>query len=127
MGWFESEEETRKKDLAKRLEKQMKDKIANEGLGNIIAPEDYQKVLIEQNKKLEATLDDNGNKITRFISSLVNDLSFITVIMVLIVIFLAIWMSNYITKKIENLLGVLNWDLQSAHDKNTFSDLFDFG
>ena len=32
-----------------------------------------------------------------------------------------------ITRKIENLLGVLNWDLQSAHDKNTFSDLFDFG
>ena len=32
-----------------------------------------------------------------------------------------------ITKKIENLLGVLKWDLQSAHDKNTFSDLFDFG
>jgi DNA polymerase elongation subunit (family B) len=32
-----------------------------------------------------------------------------------------------ITKKIENLLGVLKWDLQSAHDKNTFSDLFEFG
>jgi hypothetical protein len=32
-----------------------------------------------------------------------------------------------ITKKIENLLSVLKWDLQSAHDKNTFSDLFEFG
>lgn len=32
-----------------------------------------------------------------------------------------------ITKKIENLLGVLNWDLASAESKNTFNDLFDFG
>ena len=56
MGWFESEEETRKKDLAKRLEKRMKDKIANEGLGNIINPEDYQKVLIEQNETIISLL-----------------------------------------------------------------------
>jgi len=31
-----------------------------------------------------------------------------------------------ITKKLDNLLGVLNWDLTMAEDKNTFSDLFDF-
>jgi len=31
-----------------------------------------------------------------------------------------------ITKKIENLIGVLKWDLQSAAANNTFSDLFDF-
>ncbi|MDC1257354.1 hypothetical protein N8072_01625, partial [bacterium] len=31
-----------------------------------------------------------------------------------------------ITKKIENLIGVLHWDLKSAESKNTFSDLFDF-
>ena len=31
-----------------------------------------------------------------------------------------------ITKKIENLLGVLDWDLASAENKNTFSDLFEF-
>ncbi len=66
--------------------------------------ENIDKVLIEQNKKLEATLDDNGVKISNFISSLVNDLSFITIFMVLVVIFLAIWMSNYITKKIEKLI-----------------------
>lgn len=34
--------------------------------------------------------------------------------------------NTIITQKIENLLGVMNWDLQSASDKNTFSDLFDF-
>ncbi len=32
-----------------------------------------------------------------------------------------------ITKKIENLLGVLDIDLQQAEDKTTFGSLFDFG
>ena len=32
-----------------------------------------------------------------------------------------------ITKKIENLLGVLKWDLKSSHEDTTFGDLFDFG
>ena len=31
-----------------------------------------------------------------------------------------------ITKKINNLIGVLGWDLQSSESKNTFSDLFEF-
>lgn len=33
-----------------------------------------------------------------------------------------------VDEKIENLLGVLNWDLKSyTHTKNTFDDLFNFG
>jgi len=32
-----------------------------------------------------------------------------------------------ITKKIENLLGVLDIDLSKAEDKTTFESLFDFG
>ena len=32
-----------------------------------------------------------------------------------------------ITKKLENLLGVLKWDLDAGAARNTFSDLFDFG
>ena len=32
-----------------------------------------------------------------------------------------------ITNKLDNLLGVLNWDLQAGTAKNTFADLFDFG
>jgi len=32
-----------------------------------------------------------------------------------------------ITKKIENLLGVLDIDLTKAEDKTTFDSLFDFG
>lgn len=31
-----------------------------------------------------------------------------------------------ITKKIDNLIGVLNWDLQAAAANNTFNDLFEF-
>ena len=31
-----------------------------------------------------------------------------------------------ITKKIENLLGVMNWDLAKAEDKTTFDNLFDW-
>ena len=31
-----------------------------------------------------------------------------------------------ITKKIDNLLGVLDWDLSAAEAKNTFANLFDF-
>jgi len=34
---------------------------------------------------------------------------------------------SIITKKIENLLGVLGWDLSVAEDKTTFTSLFDFG
>ena len=32
-----------------------------------------------------------------------------------------------ITKKIDNLLGVLKWDLSASEAKTTFTDLFDFG
>lgn len=32
-----------------------------------------------------------------------------------------------IDKKIENLIGVLNYDVESTKKKNTFQDLFDFG
>lgn len=66
--------------------------------------ENIDKILISQNKKLESTLVENENKISGFISSLINELSVITVFMVLIVIFIAIWLSNYITKKIEKLI-----------------------
>ena len=34
--------------------------------------------------------------------------------------------SSIITKKIENLIGVLGWDLDSSAAKNTFANLFEF-
>jgi hypothetical protein len=36
--------------------------------------------------------------------------------------------STLVTEKVENLLGVLNWDLRANTDtKSTFDDLFSFG
>ena len=66
--------------------------------------ENIDKILTLQNEKLESTLSDNANRINIFISSLINELSFITFLMILIVILIAIWLSNYITKKIEKLI-----------------------
>lgn len=34
--------------------------------------------------------------------------------------------STIIDNKLENLIGVLNWDIQSTEEKNTFNKLFDF-
>jgi hypothetical protein len=31
-----------------------------------------------------------------------------------------------IDNKLENLIGVLNWDIGSTEEKNTFNKLFDF-
>jgi hypothetical protein len=33
---------------------------------------------------------------------------------------------SIITKKIDNLLGELDWDLSTSEAKNTFNDLFEF-
>jgi len=52
MGWFDSEEDIKKKESVKRMQA----KIGKEGLGNIINPEDYQKVLIEQNETIISLL-----------------------------------------------------------------------
>ncbi|MDC7243056.1 MAG: HAMP domain-containing sensor histidine kinase, partial [Sphaerochaetaceae bacterium] len=62
------------------------------------------KVLETQNKKLEISLEENKNKISKFISTIVNELTFITFIMIILVILLAIWMSNYITSKTQKLI-----------------------
>jgi DNA polymerase elongation subunit (family B) len=34
--------------------------------------------------------------------------------------------ATIIDNKLENLIGVLNWDIQSTEEKNTFSNLFEF-
>lgn len=48
MGWLDSPEENeRKKRVAK-----MKDRIAKEGISNIVPEKDYQKILIEQNQTI---------------------------------------------------------------------------
>jgi len=34
--------------------------------------------------------------------------------------------STIIDNKLENLIGVLEWDIKSTEQKNTFNNLFDF-
>lgn len=62
------------------------------------------KILEIQTKVIKEVVDENRSEIESFIKSLINELSLITFIMVLLIIAIAIWMSNYITSKIENLL-----------------------
>jgi nitrogen fixation/metabolism regulation signal transduction histidine kinase len=66
--------------------------------------ENIDNILKQQNKKLEEATQLNDKKISNFISTLINELSFMTFLMVVMVIFIAIWMSNYITQKIQKLI-----------------------
>jgi len=34
--------------------------------------------------------------------------------------------ATIIDKKLENLIGVLKWDITSTEEKNTFNSLFEF-
>ena len=52
MGWFETQEEIKKKALVQKV----KEKIAVEGLSSLISPEDYQKIIIEQNDTMISLL-----------------------------------------------------------------------
>jgi len=63
------------------------------------------KILNTQTVHMKSIIDENEEEVTRFISSLINELSIVTVLMVLFVIAIAVWMSNYITSKINNLLA----------------------
>ena len=48
MGLFDTPEEKREKQEIKK----MQEKIASQGLANVIKPEDYQKVILEQNQTM---------------------------------------------------------------------------
>ena len=52
MGWFETQEEIKKKALIQKV----KEKVAVEGLSSLISPEDYQKIIIEQNDTMISLL-----------------------------------------------------------------------
>jgi len=62
------------------------------------------KILKEQTANMEEMVNENQVEIEGFIKALINELSIVTGGMVLIIIFIAIWMSNYILSKINNLL-----------------------
>jgi hypothetical protein len=52
MGWFESKDDIKKKELVKNMQRE----IGIKGLSNLVDEKDYQKVLIEQNETMIALL-----------------------------------------------------------------------
>ncbi len=71
---------------------------ANETRNNI------NSILKVQTSKMAEAVNDNKTEIELFINALINELSVVTFVMILLIIGIAIWMSKYITSKIENLL-----------------------
>jgi signal transduction histidine kinase/AmiR/NasT family two-component response regulator/HPt (histidine-containing phosphotransfer) domain-containing protein len=66
--------------------------------------EDVLNILKNQTKSMETIVNANQDEIKDFINILVNELTLITISLVLIIIFIAVWMSDYIISKINNLL-----------------------
>jgi signal transduction histidine kinase/DNA-binding response OmpR family regulator len=66
--------------------------------------EDVLNILNNQTKSMETIVNANQYEIKDFINILVNELTLITLTLVLIIIFIAVWMSDYIISKINNLI-----------------------
>ncbi len=66
--------------------------------------EKIKSIVNEQKNVLEANKSKSEEIISYYLKQLINQLSVSTVIMIIIVILLAIWMSNFISRKIQNLL-----------------------
>ena len=58
----------------------------------------------EQTKNMQNTIEKNESQVISYVTTIINELSIVTFIMICIVIAIAVWMSNHITKKIKNLL-----------------------
>ena len=65
---------------------------------------DVLNILDSQTKSMEVIVNENQFEIEEFITMLINELTVITFSLVLVIIFVAIWMSNYIISKINNLI-----------------------
>lgn len=66
--------------------------------------EDVLSILKDQTKSMKSIVNSNQVEIEDFINILVNELTLITLTLVLVIIFIAVWMSDYIISKINNLL-----------------------
>ncbi len=66
--------------------------------------EEIDGILKEQTTNMQSSLDNDKKQVEGFIALLINELTTVTIVMVILVIVIAIWMSNYITSKINNLL-----------------------
>ena len=62
------------------------------------------KILDEQSQQMGVIMGENNLQIDLFIKKLINELTVFTFLMVILIIGIAIWMSKYITSKIDNLL-----------------------
>ena len=62
------------------------------------------KILDVQVQDMKKELDENKFSVMEYIHNLIHELTFITLIMVIIIIAIAVWMSNLVTGKISNLL-----------------------
>ena len=67
--------------------------------------ENVNNILKIQVDNMKKELDENKFSIIQYISSLTNELIIATIFMIIVVIFIAIWMSNLVTSKIVNLLN----------------------
>lgn len=61
-------------------------------------------ILKEQTKSMEEIVNENQFEIEKFIKALINELTVVTFIMVVLIILIAMWMSGYLSQKIENIL-----------------------
>lgn len=66
--------------------------------------ENVSQILKVQTNQMQEIVDENKIEIQEFIKSLINELSIVTFIMIILIIAIAIWISNYITSKLENIL-----------------------
>jgi len=62
------------------------------------------KILNNQTEQMKEIVEENTFEIEEYIKTLINELSVVTLIMLVLVIAIAVWMSNYISGKIERLL-----------------------
>jgi len=62
------------------------------------------KILEEQTAQMEQILNNNSIEFNNFVDTILNELSITTFIMIILVIILAIWITNYIISKLENIL-----------------------
>lgn len=66
--------------------------------------ENIKEILKNQTAQMEELVDENKLEVKSYIDSLISELSVATLLMIVLIIAIALWMSNYITSKIKNLL-----------------------
>jgi signal transduction histidine kinase len=99
--------------------------------------QNVDEILNTQTKVMEDSVLKNLNQINIYLNKIIQELSIVTVLMVLVVIAIAIVMSNYITSKIKNLLvgtqkfanNELDYKIEVSSDdeignlENSFNDM----